>query len=100
MGSQSINKKDIDNIVFDILWKSKSFDIFPTPVNKIVEYCELHVDELNVFHQVPKNYVAKNIDAFNRMMKKILGVLDRQHKTISVDPSLPGVKKNFLQLHE
>jgi hypothetical protein len=100
MDSQEVNKQGIDKIIFDILWKSKSFDIFPTPVDKIVQYCELRQDDLGNFHKIPKNYIPKNLDAFQRMMKKILGVFDREEKSIFIDPSLPGVKKNFLKLHE
>jgi Zn-dependent peptidase ImmA (M78 family) len=93
-------KKSIEDIVFDILLKSKSLDVFPTPINKIVEYCELRLDGKNDFHNIPHNYLAKNVDAFQRMMKKVLGALDREQKTIYVDPTLPNVKQNFIKLHE
>lgn len=96
----SLPRKDIDDIVFDILKKSKSLDVFPTPVNKIVEYCELSQSHLNGFHKIPRNYLAKNIDAFQRMMKKILGALDTEEKVIFIDPSIPNVKQNFIKLHE
>ena len=92
--------KDIDDIVFDILKRSKSLGVYPTPVDKIVEYCELNVTNNNSFHNIPRNYVAKNVDAFQRLMKKILGALDREVKEIFIDPSLPPVKKNFVKLHE
>ena len=81
-------KKDIDDIIFDILKKSKSLDVFPTPVDKIVEYCELNLSNKNEFHEIPRNYIAKNVDAFKRMMKKILGALDREEKVIYIDPTL------------
>jgi hypothetical protein len=36
-------RKDIEKISYEILRGSKSLDIFPTPVDKIVEYAELVV---------------------------------------------------------
>src|ERR1700741_5616639 len=94
------NKKDIDNIVYDILKKSKSLDVFPTPIDQIVHFCELNLGNSDYFHQIPKNYLAKNLDVFNRMLSKVFGVLDREIKHIYIDPSLPAVKQSFLKLHE
>lgn len=96
----TFSKKNIDNIVFDILRKSKSLDIFPTPVDKIVEYCELNLNNNDGFHSGVNTYIAKNADAFNRMIKKVLGALDRERKIIYINPSLPNVKQNFIKLHE
>ena len=92
--------KDIESIIYDILKKSKSLDVFPTPIDQILEYCELHLGNSNYFHNIPKNYIAKNVDVFNRMLKKVFGVLDREIKHIYIDPSLPNVKQTFVKLHE
>ena len=92
-------KKEIDDLIFEILKSSKSLDIFPTPVDQIVEYCELTLSNKNGFH-IPHNYIAKNVDAFRRMMSKILGALDREEKEIYIDPTLPSVRQNFIKLHE
>jgi Zn-dependent peptidase ImmA (M78 family) len=94
------SKKDIDSLIFEILKSSNSLDVFPTPVDKIVEYCEFHLADKNGFHNIPNNYVPKKLDAFNRMVKKIWGVFDREEKAIYVDSSLPHVKQNFIKLHE
>ncbi|CAN5137178.1 hypothetical protein BH11BAC5_BH11BAC5_09760 [soil metagenome] len=93
------SKKEIDNLIFEILKSSKALDVFPTPVDKIVEYCELNLSNKNEFH-IPNNYIPKKIDAFNRMLKKVLGAFDREEKVIYIDPSLPPVKQNFIKLHE
>lgn len=37
------SKRDIENISQEILKTSKSFDIFPTPVNRIVDHTELFI---------------------------------------------------------
>jgi len=94
------SKKEIDDLIFEILKSSKSLDVFPTPVDKIVEYCELNLSNKNGFHNIPSNYIPKKIDAFNRMLKKVLGAFDREEKVIYIDPSLPHVKQNFIKLHE
>src|SRR5690349_9665604 len=94
------SKKDIDDLIFDILRRSKSLDVFPTPVDKIVEYCELKLSKENGFHNIPHNYIAKNIDVFRRMLGKVLGALDREEKVIYIDPNLPFSKQNFIKLHE
>lgn len=93
------SRKSIDDLVFDVLLKSKSLDVFPTPVEKIVQYCELNNSKDSI-HAIPKNYVAKNMDALQRALKKVLGAFDREQKIIYVDPFLPPVKKNFVKLHE
>lgn len=94
----NIPKENIDNIVYDILKRSKSLDIFPTPVDKIVQYCEL-LDK-DTFHSIPKNYFSKKKDALERALKKVIGVLDRKQKIIYIDPELPNIKKSFVKLHE
>lgn len=92
--------KDINNIVYDILKKSKSLDVFPTRVDHIVKFCELNLGKADYFHSIPTNYIAKNLDVFNRMLQKVFGVLDRDIKHIYIDPNLPNVKQSFLKLHE
>lgn len=94
------SKKEIDDLIFEILKSSRSLDVFPTPVDKIVKYCELNLSNKSGFHEIPKNYIPKKIDAFNRLMGKILGALDREEKVIYIDPTLSSVKQNFIKLHE
>jgi hypothetical protein len=100
MDTQLINKKNIDDIVSDILWKSRSVGVFPTPVDQIVAYCGLNIENINHFHKVPKNYIPKSVDAFTRMMGKILGAFNTEEKNIYIAPTLPAVKKAFVKLHE
>ncbi len=92
-------KEDIDDITYDILKSSRAFDIFPTPVDKIIHHCDLRLNSSSDFH-IPRNYISKNIDAFKRMQKKILGVLDKTEKVIFIDESLVPAKKTFVKLHE
>jgi len=94
------SKREIDNLIYEILKSSKSLDVFPTPIDTIIEYCELNLSNKSDFHRIPSNYVPKKIDSFTRMIRKILGAFDRDEKEIYIDPSLPHVKQNFVKLHE
>lgn len=93
-------KKDIDNIVYDILRQSKSFDVFPTPVKDIVQFSELYVDTHTSIYSIPNNYIAKNVDKLKAILKNVYGALDRRSRIIYVEPTLSVSKKNFVQLHE
>ena len=50
------SKKDIENISFDILKSSKSLDVFPTPIDKILQYSELIVAEGIDLKSLEKKY--------------------------------------------
>lgn len=95
-----LTKKDIDNIAYDILKQSKSFGVFPTPVKEIVKFSELYVDTHTGIHDIPNNYISKKIDLLEKAIKKIFGALDRKKRIIYVDPNLPILKRNFVELHE
>jgi Zn-dependent peptidase ImmA (M78 family) len=93
-------RKDIQDIAYDILKQSKCFDVFPTPVDKIVDYSELYVDSHTGIHSIPNHYISKNIDVLKRALRKVYGVLDRREKKIYIEPDLKIYKKNFVKLHE
>lgn len=95
-----LTKKDIDNRVYDILKQSKSFGVFPTPVRQIVNYSELYLDANTSLHNIPNNYLAKNIGRLQKTLKKVFGALDRRKRIIYIDPTLPVSKRNFVELHE
>lgn len=94
-------EREIEKIVYDILKSSGAIDIFPTPVDRIISFCELNVNHLNDFHKsIPSNYIAKNAEAFKRLLGKIAGVFDREEKIIYIDTNLNKGKQNFVKLHE
>ena len=95
-----LTKKDIDNIAYDLLKQSKSFGVFPTPVKQLVDYSELYVDTHTGIHSIPNNYISKKIGLLEKTIKKVFGALDRRKRIIYVDPSLPILKRNFVELHE
>ncbi len=93
-------KKDIEKISLDILRNSKSIDIFPTPINKIIEYSELIVREDIDISQIHENYLEKGSDILKRALSKVRGLLDRSRKTIYLDLSQMETRRSFVKLHE
>lgn len=94
------SEKDIEKISFAILRDSKSLDIFPTPVDKIIQYCELHLQKDADISFVHSSMVAKFGQAFKRAISKVRGMLDVREKTIYLDLTMLPGKKNFIKLHE
>lgn len=93
-------KLDIENITFDALYKSNSFGVFPTPVDKILKYAELRIDSNVDLSVIPSNFFAKHSLTFKRGLAKIRGVLDRSKKIIYLDLKQRPSKLNFVKLHE
>ncbi|HEY8659013.1 MAG TPA: ImmA/IrrE family metallo-endopeptidase [Hanamia sp.] len=97
-------KKDVENIVFDVLSKSKSLGVFPTPVDKILKYAELRVNSGVDLSQIPSNFFAKSglfiKRGITKGVTKVRGVLDRREKVIYLDLTQLEQKKRFVKLHE
>jgi Zn-dependent peptidase ImmA (M78 family) len=93
-------KKDIEKISYDILKSSKSFDVFPTPIEKIISYTELIVNKEIDVSTIHSAYFSKATDALRRALSKVRGVLDRRERTIYLDLSQKKPKLGFVQLHE
>jgi len=56
------SSSDIERISYDILKQSKAWGVFPTPVDDIVNYVELKIDENSYINDIPKNYLSKSLD--------------------------------------
>jgi|JI7StandDraft_1071085.scaffolds.fasta_scaffold39539_1 Zn-dependent peptidase ImmA (M78 family) len=93
-------QKDIEKVSYEILKGSKSLDVFPTPINKIVEYAELVVRSDIDVSQVHEGYISKTTDALTRALSKLRGALDRKQRTIYLDLSQMKTKQGFVKLHE
>lgn len=95
-----VSARDIDNYSLAILKSSRSLDIFPTPVDRIVQYCELNIRtdiDLSVVHE---SYLHKAGDVLLKALEKVRGILDRRKKFIYLDQSMLPGRKNFVKLHE
>jgi Zn-dependent peptidase ImmA (M78 family) len=93
-------KNDIEKISFEVLKNSKSLDIFPTPVDKIVAYSELIVRKDLDVSKIHPSYVDKANRILKRALSKVRGLFDRKQKTIYLDLSQGFNRKNFVKLHE
>lgn len=93
-------KKDIDQISQDLLKQSKAIDIFPTPVDKIVNFSDLIINkEINLVH-VNQSFFSNLSGKVASLIKEVRGVLDRRGKTIYLDLSQSSNRQNFVKLHE
>lgn len=97
-----INKKKIEKISHEILKNSKSLDVFPTPVNKIVDFGELQINNGVDLSKVDHSFFKDNFnfDNFINILSNIKGLLFREEKLIFLDKSQLIVKQNFIKLHE
>lgn len=94
------SKKDIEKISYEILKDSKSLDIFPTPIDKIVSYTELTVNSGIDLSKIHPNYLSRANDTLKKALGKLQGVLDRKEKIIYLDLSVHTSKQKFVKLHE
>lgn len=102
----SSTKKDIEKISYNILKESKSFDIFPTPVDQILYYSNFAIDNSIDLQNIHSSFFEEKKEKATKSlisaMSKIWGMFDRSEKTIYIDPKLDTKigKKNFVKLHE
>lgn len=93
-------QKDIDQIAYDLLKSSKSWGVFPTPVEKLVDFSELIYNKQIDVSQIHHGYLSKVTDSLLNALSKVRGLFDRTEKTFYLDQSLPDKKQNFVKLHE
>lgn len=92
--------KDIEKISLEILKDSKSLDVFPTPIDRIVSYVDLKVSSNIDISQIHEGYKSKYPDALFRALSKVRGLLDRKEKKVYLDLTQLDSRKNFVKLHE
>lgn len=95
------SKKDIENISFEILKTSKSLDVFPTPIDNIVNHSELIIAggiDLKSLEKKYKSFLFT--DALKSGLSKIRGFLDRSEKLIYLDMEQRSSRLGFVKLHE
>jgi Zn-dependent peptidase ImmA (M78 family) len=100
--SDSIN--DIEKIAHEILKDSKAYDIFPTPVQKIINYANLKLDTSDLLIRPDRSFLekfgAKLYGTVTSAIDKIIGMIDLKEDVIYLDHSMNDGRKNFVQLHE
>jgi Zn-dependent peptidase ImmA (M78 family) len=95
------SKKDIENISHEILRGSKSLDVFPTPIDKIIQYSDLVIAEGIDLKSLEKKYKTFFFsDALRSGLSKVRGFLDRSEKLIYLDLEQKESRQSFVKLHE
>lgn len=100
-------RKDIEKVSFELLKDSKALDIFPTPVDKIIQHSELIINNKVDLSKIDKNFFdfikEKAGDGFRLLqqgLENIRGAYDRTEKTIYLSDIKNNGRKNFVKLHE
>lgn len=100
-------RKDIEEVSFDLLKQSKSLDVFPTPVDEIVKYSELVVDNKIDLSNIDKGFIESikekandSLRVLQQGLENIRGLFDRSEKTIYISETRHLGRKNFVKLHE
>lgn len=100
-------KRDIEKISYEILKQSKALDVFPTPIEKILNHSELVIDTGIDLSKIDKTFFEKlKEESFEKFkflqsgLSKVKGFFDRREKKIYVDLSQSDGRKNFVKLHE
>lgn len=94
------SKKEIEKISIELLRHSKSLDIFPTPISKIISYSELVVNERIDLSKVKTSFFQRSTESLFSAIKKVRGFLDRRKSTIYLDYSQSASRLAFVKLHE
>lgn len=97
-------KDEIETIASALLKQSKAFTVFPTPVDQIIKYADLHFDSKIDLSKIQKPFL-KNLSEelaikFTRAIEAVRGILDRRENTIYLDLSQSAPRQNFVKLHE
>lgn len=94
-------RKDIEKHSLEVLKGCKGLDVFPTPVDSIVEYTELAIATGIDLSSVNESFFSNfSSDLLRSGLSKIRGILDRSHKIIYLDLSQKTSRQGFVKLHE
>jgi Zn-dependent peptidase ImmA (M78 family) len=95
---------DIDNIISEILEKSNSIGIFPTPINRILDHSNLHFEKKVDLSKVEELFfdscTSQNRELVIESLGLIRGFLDRKDGKIYLDQSQLKNRQTFVLLHE
>lgn len=94
------SRKDIEKISLEILKSSKAIDIFPTPIDQIVNYSNLIIAKNIDVSKIEHGFLSRISDTLQSGLQKIRGILDREEKIIYLDLSQSKQRQGFVKLHE
>ena len=91
---------DIAKISRNMLLAAKVWGRRPTPVDDIVHFANLQVEKGVDLSKIEPGFLSKNFQFAKQAINKVLGIIDRRHKTIYLDHAQRPSRKNFVALHE
>lgn len=98
------SKSDIEKVSMDVLKQSRALDVYPTPVDRIVETADLMFDDSIDLFRDKETFLdklsGKVRHGYKSFVKEVRGFLDRKEKTIYIDLNQPISRQNFVKLHE
>ncbi len=92
--------EDIHKISRNLLLAAKAWGKRPTPVEDIVKFANLQIEKGIDLSTIEPGFLSKNFQFAKQAVKKVLGIIDRRHKTIYLDHTQRPSRKNFVALHE
>ncbi|SKD00498.1 protein of unknown function [Chitinophaga ginsengisegetis] len=95
-----VAQNDIERLSNDLLKQSKALDVYPTPVEKIVQCADLVISGSVDLVHVNESFLSKIPSWLRSIKETVRGILDRKERTIYLDLSQMPSRKNFVTLHE
>ena len=92
--------EEIEKIAKNLLLASKAWGKFPTPVDRIVQFADLQVENGIDLSEVEPGFFTEKFEFAKQALLKVLGIVDFRHKTIYLDQTQNAFRKNFVKLHE
>src|SRR2546428_8606270 len=94
------SKLDIERISMEILRQSKSLDVYPTPVDRIIQFTELQIEKGIDLSKVKPPFISRLSETLLSGWDMVRGFFDRREKLIYLDLSQSPSRQNFVKLHE
>lgn len=98
--NEPVAKDDIERISMQVLRGSRGLDVFPTPIERIVNYAELVVNGNVDISRVHPSYMDRANEFLRSAIAKVRGIFDIRKRVIYLDLSQNANRKNFVTLHE
>ena len=95
-----VSANEIEKIARNVLVGARAMGKFPTPIDEIVAFVELSLDNGVDLSEADPGFFAFTKHFVGRVSRKVLGILDYREKVIHLDESQPKPRKSFIKVHE